>query len=418
MSNWLELVSDNWGSILVASVAGYVLYCYVRPSSIPEQVQHRTQRVHPARPRRQQQQRTTQQPGRGSSQSPNQLLAADLKRSFPYCPDFMHGSLVEALLAAKREDKGLFVYVHDRIPRPNPQESVVADSKILREALCTEAVSQVINANFLSWCSSSAMATTRDLEPLRPIRSLPVIAILHLPGQHNRYERSSTIVTRPLLRLEGPALASVSAENLFVVLVEAADRQWKQKGAEATIKEAKALELSRMRAEKQAQDEEYQRALAQQQQRMLEQQQADQAAEQAHSQAAAQRQQEVSEAHQEKANAEEFRNSRLAMLLPQPPETASAVTICVRLPGGHKVTRRFSPTATAQQVYCWLDIRLSNDGLRLHQARDENHIGQGHYQLVSRFPRQIHDRNVPLTQVAQGAKITLFLEELEEDCVN
>ncbi|XP_013180085.1 PREDICTED: FAS-associated factor 2 [Papilio xuthus] len=282
-------------------------------------------------------------------------------------PVFYQGTYAQALNDAKNELKFLIVYLHS--------ESAAETQNFCRTTLADPEVIQYINTHALFWgCSVDSSEGWRVAQSVGG-RRYPLLCVVCLR------EHRMTVVARnegacsPLQLLQ--RLRRVVTDNEPHLAAARADRVEREVTA-------------RLRA---AQDEAYAESLA-----------ADQEKERrkaAAREAVAQREHEdLQRRQQEERHKQQLVEARAAMAsrLPvEPAPGAGTVALLIRLPGGERLTRRFTLTHTTQDLY---DFVFSHP-----QAPEE-------FEITTNFPKRVVARGVAnLQEVGLKDRDVLFVND-------
>ena len=335
-----------------------------------------------------------------SSSSTSARFHADFMEQWPHAPPFLPSSYLSAIRAAKASHKLLFVYLH--------APSSPLTTPFLRSTLCTEAIHNFVEQNFVAWMGSmhNNADAQRLAQSLRVRGGSPFIALLApMQGQ-----------LAVMYRRDGGEGEGVDAliHDLLVKMEQYEAMTAGERKREEVLTEGRQLRAS--------QDAEYQEALS----KDREDQRRRQEQEQQRLRAEEQRQREAEEA-KERLRAKERaklaraqrRQELLASLPPEPASGAGVVAVSVRLMDGKKISRRWDDAISMARVFDWIDGQEKEKGTDWDVARGDvmaalaqAEEGVGVVRIVSNFPRKVHaDGEASIKSLGLGKQVLLFVEE-------
>lgn len=283
-------------------------------------------------------------------------------------PVFYQGTYAQALNDAKNELRFLIVYLHC--------ESATETQNFCRTTLADAEVIQYINTHALFWgCSVESAEGWRVAQSVGG-RRYPLLCVVCVR------DHRMTVVARS----EGACSAQQLLQRLRCVV---SDNEPHLAAARADRVEREVT--VRLRA---AQDEAYAESLAADQEKERR-RAADRAAREAREHEDLQRRQE------EEMHKQQLVEARAAMAANLPPEPAlgsSTVVLLIRLPGGERLTRRFSHLHTTQDLY---DFVFSHP-----QAPEE-------FEITTNFPKRMISRGASnLMEVGLKDRDVLFVNDV------
>lgn len=311
------------------------------------------------------------------------MSAVDVQRAFVLAyeaqyglhPQWVSGSLPEALAVAKRECRLLLVYLHS---------FEHGDTEAFAKTLASEAVIEFVDRNMVMWAVDGASQAGFEVAASLGAMSYPYVAVLHLSGESDRGQE-----VRVLGSFVGPQgvdellsqLMSLLEEHDAVLLTDRLERE----------------ERERSRTLLQQQDREYEEALKadkrQQDQKQKQEQVVPVAT--AHAAPAPAARAVVAAPVAAAAAAAAVRY----VLLPEPEAgTAGMVRIALRLPS-ERLERRFRGEEPVAAVFAFVDEKIK-------EKKD--------YKLVSAYPRMVLRRTDEKTMSQVGSTTLLYEEEEEE----
>ncbi|XP_028166777.1 FAS-associated factor 2 [Ostrinia nubilalis] len=283
-------------------------------------------------------------------------------------PVFYQGTYAQALNDAKNELRFLIVYLHS--------ESATETQNFCRTTLADPEVIQYINTHALFWgCSVETAEGWRVAQSVGG-RRYPLLCVVCVR------EHRMTVVARS----EGACSAAALLQRLRRVV---ADNEPHLAAARADRVEREVT--ARLR---QAQDEAYAESLAADQEKERR-KAADRAARQQQENEDLRRR-ELEEKHKRDLIA--ARSAMAARLPPEPSAGAGTVALLIRLPGGERLTRRFTLTHTTQDLY---DFVFSHP-----QSPEE-------FEITTNFPKRVLARGAShLSDVGLKDRDVLFVNDV------
>ncbi|CAH0589051.1 unnamed protein product [Chrysodeixis includens] len=287
-------------------------------------------------------------------------------------PVFYQGTYAQALNDAKNELRFLIVYLHS--------ESATETQNFCRTTLADQDVIQYINTHALFWgCSVESAEGWRVAQSVGG-RRYPLLCVVCVR------EHRMTVVARS----EGSCSPQQLLQRLRRVV---ADNEPHLAAARADRVEREVT--ARLRA---AQDEAYAESLAADQEKERR-RAADRAARELRDHEDAQRRQ------QEERHKQDFirqlveaRAAMAARLPPEPAPGTGTVALLIRLPGGERLTRRFTLTHTTQDLY---DFVFSHP-----QSPEE-------FEITTNFPKRVLARGTAnLLDVGLKDRDVLFVNDI------
>uniref|UniRef100_A0A0D6QSY1 UBX domain-containing protein n=1 Tax=Araucaria cunninghamii TaxID=56994 RepID=A0A0D6QSY1_ARACU len=281
------------------------------------------------------------------------------EREYGDChPVFQRASFMEALRTSREEFKLLFVYLHSP-EHPNTQV-------FCQETLCSEAVVEYVNQNFVSWGGNVRASEGFKMSNSLKASTFPFCAVV-MPATNQRIAL--------LQQVEGP-----KSPDEFVAILQ---RVVEESGSVLTAARLEEEERRHNRRLREEQDAAYQAALEHDQARERERQAEAERLQREAAEAERMRREEeeaIARAAQEAAEREallEKRRQEKAVALGVEPEKGPNVTqVLVRFPNGERKERRFHSSAKIQTLYDYVDSLNC-----LHTEK---------YSLVSNFPRVVY----------------------------
>ncbi|KAL0821755.1 hypothetical protein ABMA28_005177 [Loxostege sticticalis] len=283
-------------------------------------------------------------------------------------PVFYQGTYAQALNDAKNELRFLIVYLHS--------ESATETQNFCRTTLADPEVIQYINTHALFWgCSVDTAEGWRVAQSVGG-RRYPLLCVVCVR------EHRMTVVARSEGSCSAPALLQrlrrVVSDNEPHLAAARADRVEREVTA-------------RLRA---SQDEAYAESLAADQEK--ERRKAAERAAREQQQNEDLRRRELEEQH--KQNVIAAREATAAKLPPEPAAGNGTVALLIRLPGGERLTRRFTLTHTTQDLY---DFVFSHP-----QSPEE-------FEITTNFPKRVVARGAShLSDVGLKDRDVLFVNDV------
>jgi hypothetical protein len=281
-------------------------------------------------------------------------------------PPIFRGSCQAALGRSKSEAKFVLAYLHD---------SSSAECEAFCEAVLSSALfSAFVQESFVFWVGDTATAEGRAVRRALRVQQLPaLVALAHgdmasgmggTPrGEDAPVQALGTVAGERALEEES-AIASLQAiVGAFEPMLVAARAEQNERIADRMMREA--------------QEEEYARALAEDQAREAAEREAEEAVEREAAEAAAREAAAKEAEHAEAAAAEAKRASRIAKadsLPAEPPAGAEATRLVIKLPDGRRLDRRFEKECPLQAA------------IDLVESADPDIYD---FDLVSNYPRKV-----------------------------
>ncbi|KAJ7567768.1 hypothetical protein O6H91_01G006300 [Diphasiastrum complanatum] len=298
-----------------------------------------------------------------------------------YHPHFQTTTFMEALRRATTEFKFLFVYLH------SPEH--VDSPPFCEGTMCSEAVVQFVNENFVSWGADVRSSEGFQMSNSLRASAFPFCAVVM---------SSSNQRIALLQQVEGLK----SAAELLAILQRVVEEQGSVLAAARADQEERTLN----RLLREEQDAAYRAALqADQEREQRRQEEAERAARQVAEAERKRKEEEEAAAEAAKAAAEreaalERRRQEKALSLGPEPEKGPDIThVVVRFPTGERKERRFYCSVTVQSVYDYVDSLGSFDVVK--------------YSLVSNFPRTVYNEeklNLSLKDAGLHPHASLFVQ--------
>ena len=339
-----------------------------------------------------------------SSSSPSSLVSAWLQQ-WPHSPPFLPQSYLAAVRECKQQHKLLFLYLHHPSVSSGPGSFVAS-------ALCSEAMHNFVEQNFVAWMGSSQSGDGARLASTLRVRSYPFIALL--APLNNQLA--------VMYRREGETLAAAAAASSgseVDELIHAMLLKMEQYEAMTAGERRREEERREGRTLRDQQDREYQEALDKdrEQQRTRE-REAEQKRRAEEERQAQQRAAEEERQREERRLQDRIaRKQRLLASLPAEPAAGGAgvATVSVRLVDGKKVSRRWEDSTAMDRLFDWIDGQPQQAG---HAGDADVVRGEagGGVRVVSNFPRKMHtDGSATLKSLGLGKQILLLVEPVESE---
>ncbi|XP_053610256.1 FAS-associated factor 2 [Plodia interpunctella] len=283
-------------------------------------------------------------------------------------PVFYQGTYAQALNDAKNELRFLIVYLHS--------DAAAETQNFCRTTLADPEVIQYINTHALFWgCSIDTAEGWRVAQSVGG-RRYPLLCVVCVR------EHRMTVVARS----EGSCSALQLLQRLRRVV---SDNEAHLAAARAARVEREVT--ARLRA---AQDEAYAESLAADQEKERR-RAADRAAKEERENEDLRRRQQIERQKQELVEA---RVAMASKLPPEPAPGAGTVALLIRLPGGERLTRRFTLLHTTQDLY---DFVFSHP-----QSPEE-------FEITTNFPKRVVTRGpINLSEVGLKDRDVLFVNDM------
>ena len=293
---------------------------------------------------------------------------------------FVSGSFRTAAAQARSRNRPLLVYLHSEVHQ--------ATDTFCTDVLCNDSVAGYLDEHFVVWAGSIQRGTDAfQLNQQFQATTYPFVVVFQLSGN----------VRQVLDVVEGETDADAFLAAMQRVVAQA---------MQTTVRQATQVAAREGRSSlREEQEREYQEALAADQARERAEREArEQAEREAREQAEREAREEAErmEAEREQARLEAEREERRASLrnaIAAEPEAEKGVTttVCVHLPDGERLKRRFLKTDTVQDVLNFIDTKDVNV--------DE-------YVLVSNYPRkEFREAAVDLETAGLVPQAMLYLQE-------
>jgi len=291
-------------------------------------------------------------------------------------PRFYHGSYREAVSHAKRHLRFLLVFLHD--------ENVPESRDFARDVVCSEFMKQFVEDNLLFWSCS-----TRTAEGICVAKSLnrvkaPFVGLLcfkdgqmKMVYKHQGQGTLESIITR---------LTSAVVENETILN--------RQRSARDRVSESSSSQLIM-----QEQDSLYQESLLRDQQKAKEKREEEDAVRRVKEE-----EERAEREYQERKEARRLFREKLRSEL-EDESKEDCLSLLFRLPNGSRISRKFSPISTIQDVY---EFALTCDD------------SPDYFDLVTNFPKRVlpsegdcYTKTLNEMQLANAS--TLFVQEIDSD---
>jgi len=277
----------------------------------------------------------------------------------------------------------IFIYIHC-VRHDDTQ-------KFCSETLCTESVTNFLNDNFITWIGNVSNPDAYQLSHTLGVTTFPFISVLA------PHARQLAVVFRHTGLLSSDALIAAmvhmmdqhqsviqqikqktQSDNLSRQLIQQQDREYK----EALERDRKQLQYQREEEKKAAEEKEKKRKERDEQLKL------------------------VAKIEAEKKAKEDERTKKRESLPPEPPSSNASASVCIRLPNGTKVNRRFLQDTKMKVIFDFIESNdLSSNGEEI-----------GRYQIVSNYPRRVHSNpDVDLKSLGLGRQCLLFVEEVLDE---
>jgi len=302
----------------------------------------------------------------------------EFERQFGQVHPTVQPSFNQALAKAKSEFRFLLAYIHS--------PSHVDTEDFCKTVLCTEVITEFINANFLFWMGSVTLSEGFKVSAELGATTFPFLAVIcyNVKGE-------PTLVDT----IEGTLGLHELLSQLTVVV--------EQHGPSLQGVRNQRQQQERDRSLIQEQDQAYQELLRQDQER--EQRERQERLDREKKETEEQdRLKQAEEEERRKTETKIKRRQQLKSSLPmEPAQNEQGVTSLVfRLTDGSRLQRRFKSNERLQSVYDYLEAQ-------------ENVELPSHFVLVTNFPRKsFADKNVTLLEAGLVPQSALFIEDLEK----
>lgn len=293
-------------------------------------------------------------------------------------PEFYSGSFSQALQDARRQAKVLVVYLHSDQSRYS--------QPFCTQVLANDIVREMLNNDFCFWGGDIARMEAHRVGQIVQARHYPWFCVL-LPASVDD------------IRVIGSVQGNIEVDATIALLTSCMDEMEMHRSEIIARREQHAED----RVLREDQDKEFQESLEADRKRQEEERLEAERRKEAERLAEEQRKEEaakVAKVEEEKAAVED-RRKRKASEIEQPGPDAQA-RICIRLPAGQRVERKFVSSATLADIYAWADC-LSY----LPEHKDRGLCVPERFTLKTSFPareltemdRTIQDLQLPGTVV-------------------
>ncbi|KAH7513680.1 plant UBX domain-containing protein 10 [Ziziphus jujuba] len=296
-------------------------------------------------------------------------------------PNFVSEGFMDALQRSRNTFKLLFVYLHS----PDHPDTPL----FCERTLCTEALAEFVNENFVSWGGSIRASEGFKMSNSLKASRFPFCAVV-MAATNQRIAL--------LQQVEGPK----SPEEMLTVLQRVLEES-------APVLVAARLDAEERRNNmllREEQDAAYRAALEADQARERQRKEEQERLEREAAEAARKRKEEeeareraAREAAEKEAALARIRQEKALSLGAEPEKGPNVTQVLVRFPTGERKERRFYSTATIQSLYDYVDS--------LGCLNAEN------YSLVSNFPRTVYGPekvSLSLKEAGLHPQASLFVE--------
>eukprot|EP00127_Corallochytrium_limacisporum_P002391 Clim_evm32s119 gene=Clim_evmTU32s119 len=283
-------------------------------------------------------------------------------------PTFLQCSYDRAVERAKTDLKFLLVYLH------SPEHTDT--DRFCQEVLTSEPIIDYVDGNFLCWAASidSVQGSYAAHSKLHAVTYPSMFVLLFKNGR-------MTVVRR----IEGSGLATI--ESLLGSLAQTISDNERELDRQRRDREEREV-TAQLRQE---QDAEFLEALRQDQEKEKQRQEEERL------------KREAEEAEQRRLKELEEMRAQKGQSLPDEPaeDSPGVIKILVRLPQGGRLTRRFLPENTLQQVHDWVHSKEP---------------GTDDFHLCTNFPKKIYtdeEHTVPIGDLGLSGNVMLLLQDNE-----
>mmetsp|Transcript_74541 Transcript_74541/g.189128 ORF Transcript_74541/g.189128 Transcript_74541/m.189128 type:complete len:433 (-) Transcript_74541:73-1371(-) len=301
-------------------------------------------------------------------------------------PVFAEGNFSQALRAARQDLKLVVVYLHS----PVAQHS----RSFCTGVLGNEFVCSMLDSSFLFWAGDVSRGETHAVAMMVQAVETPCLAVI-LPASVDD------------VRVLGIVSGEVQGDSVVALLTSCLDEMDAHR-AESVARTEQQAEDRMLREQ---QDQEYQEAMEMDRKRQEEKRRQTEEQKEAERLAEEKRLEEQKGAECQEASrlAREEEKRRRAVAL-GPESSEATARIALRLPAGQRIQRRFSPSATLEEVYAWAEVASylpENEGKGL-EVPDR-------FVLKTNFPSCDLTERERTVEELQLAGSNILLAEIEED---